>query len=84
MDRLTHISMTNCIKELDALSQLVASGEFSYDELADWIVEISWNLSNVFRRRRYDSDEFQHRLRKLVQDKKRRKLPDPLDEDDNV
>jgi len=70
MDRLTHISVTNCIKELDALSSLVLSEQFSYEEIADWVVEISWNLSNVFQRRRYDSDEFQHRLRKLIQENK--------------
>jgi len=75
MDRLTHISVTNCIKELDALSALVSSGEFDSAEVSDWITEISWNLGNVFRRRRYDSDEFQHRLRKLIQDNKRKPTP---------
>ena len=71
MDRLTHISVTNCIKELDALEKLVISEHFSPQEVADWIAEVSWNLSNVFQRRRYDSDEFQHRLKKLVKNKKR-------------
>jgi len=71
MDKLTHISITNCIKELDALEKLILSEDFSYQEVADWVVEISWNLANIFQRRRYDSDEFQHRLKKLIQESKR-------------
>lgn len=71
MDRLTHMSITNCTKELDALEKLILSERFSYQEVADWVAEIGWNLTNVFRRRRYDSDEFQHRLKKLVKGKKR-------------
>ncbi len=71
MDRLTHISITNCTKELDALEKLILSGRFSHQEVADWVAEISWNLAGVFRRSRYDSDEFQHRLKRLVQEKKR-------------
>jgi hypothetical protein len=71
MDRLTHISITNCIKELDALEKLVISGEFSEQELADFLQEVSWNLSNVFRRVRYNSDEFQCRLRKILHERKK-------------
>lgn len=82
MDRLTHISITNCIKELDALEKLVISGEFSEKELADFLQEISWNLSNVFRRVRYNSDEFQCRLRKLIHDRKKDAPHRDPDEDD--
>lgn len=71
MDRLTHISITNCIKELDALEKLLLSGDFTDKELSDFIQEVSWNLSNVFRRVRYDSDEFQCRLRKILHDRKK-------------
>ena len=71
MDKLTHISITNCIKELDALKNLILSGEFSYETVAEWVSQISWEMSNVFQRRRYDSDEFQHRLKKLIQESKR-------------
>jgi hypothetical protein len=70
MDKLTHMSITNCIKEIDALEKLALSERFSYQQIADWLTEISWNLANVFRRRRYDSDEFQHRLKKLIKEKK--------------
>ncbi len=72
MDRLTHISITNCIKELDSLEKLVGSEQFTYEELATWVSQISWELSNVFNRKRYDSDEFQHRLKKLIHDNKKR------------
>jgi hypothetical protein len=85
MDRLTHISITNCIKELDALEKLVISGDFSDQELADFLQEISWNLSNVFRRVRYDSDEFQCRLRKLIHDRNKKaphRPPDMRDDED--
>lgn len=82
MDRLTHISITNCTKEMDALSNLVLSGEFTIEEIADWIQEISWNLSYVFRRQRYNSDEFQMKLKKLVQERKR-KAPRPEMESDD-
>jgi len=71
MDKLTHMSITSCIKELDALEKLILSERYSYQEVADWIAEISWNMANIFRRRRYDSDEFQHRLKKLIKEKKR-------------
>ena len=81
MDRLTHMSITNCIKELDALEKLVISGEFDDEQIADWIAEVSWNLAQVFRRQRYDSDEFQHILRKLMRDRKR--APEPPEEDDD-
>ena len=82
MDRLTHISITNCIKELDALEKLVISEEFTSQEISDYLQEVSWNLSNVFRRVRYNSDEFQHLLRKLVQARKR-KVKVEVDEDDD-
>lgn len=83
MDRLTHISITNCIKELDALEKLVVSEEFTAQEIADYLQEVSWNLSNVFRRVRYNSDEFQHLLRKLVQANKRKKVKVEEDEEDS-
>ena len=67
------MSITNCIKELDALETLTLSEQFTYQEIADWLAEVSWNLSNVFGRRRYNSDEFQCRLKKLVKDLKREK-----------
>ena len=86
MDRLVYMSMSNCVKELDALKMLVLSGRFSLAEVADWISEISWNLSNVAHRRRYDSDEFQCRLKKLVRRRKEEeedieKLKEPERED---
>lgn len=81
MDRLTHRSITNCIKELDALEKLVISGEFSDQQIADWISEVSWNLARVFRRQRYDSDEFQHILRKILKDRKRRKLKEEAEDE---
>lgn len=71
MDKLTHISITNCVKELDALEKLVLSDLFSKEDIADFLKEISWNLSNVFSRTRYSSDEFQHRLIKLLQELKK-------------
>ncbi len=70
MDRLTHISVTNGVKELDALKFLVLSEHFSYAQIADWIAEVSWNLENIFQRRRYNSDEFQCLLKKLIQETK--------------
>ena len=79
MDRLTHISLTNAIKEIDALKLLVISGDFSWEEIADFLEEISWNLTGVFDRRRYNSDEFQHRLRGLLEERKRSK--EPIDDD---
>lgn len=84
MDRLTHISITNCIKELDALEKLVISEEFTPQEIADFLQEVSWNLSNVFRRVRYNSDEFQHLLRKLVQAHKRKVKIDVEKDDDDA
>jgi hypothetical protein len=81
MDRLTHISITNCIKELDALEKLVLSENFTPQEIADFLQEVSWNLSNVFRRVRYNSDEFQHRLRRLIQENKRRLAQEERDKD---
>jgi hypothetical protein len=84
VDRLTHISITNCIKELDALEKLVVSEQFNYQQVADWITEISWNLANIFNRRRYDSDEFQHRLKKLVQEQKRAFQKTKKEDDENA
>jgi len=66
---------------MDALSTLVLSGEFTIEEIADCIQEISWNLSYVFRRQRYNSDEFQMRLKKLIQERQRKV---PLPETDSV
>lgn len=70
MDRLTHISLNNCIKELESLSKLVETEKFSYKQISDFIREITWNLSNVFERRRYNSDEFQFMLQKIIKQKK--------------
>lgn len=72
MDKLTHISLTNCIKELDSLEKLVQTEEYSYEEVAEAIKEISWNLSLIFNRRRYNSDEFQLKLRDHLKSKKKR------------
>ena len=71
MDKLTHISLTNCIKELDSLEKLALSEKFTLEEVASWIAQISWELSNIFNRKRYNSDEFQHRLRKLIKENKK-------------
>jgi hypothetical protein len=81
MDRLTHTSITNCIKELDALEKLTASGHYSPEQVSDWIREVSWNLSRVFRRQRYDSDEFQHILRSLIKKQKRKENEDKASKD---
>jgi len=81
MDRLTHISITNCIKELDALEKLVLSGEYSRKQLADWIAQISWEMSNIFRRRRYDSDELQFVLRGLIRKRKQQENKNLSDKD---
>lgn len=79
MDRLTHMSITNCVKELDSLEKLILSGEFTLEEISDWIKEVSWNLSGVLMRRRYDSDEFQHRLKVWIN--KRKQISEKKDED---
>lgn len=85
MDRLTHLSLTNCIKELDSLSKLALSGNFSNEQLADYIEQISWELSNVFNRRRYDSDEFQLKLKKLLLEKTKIKTSQkPDSEEDDI
>ena len=60
------MSITNCIKELDALEKIILSNKFTDEQLADWVRQISWELSNVFRRKRYDSDELQFILKKLI------------------
>lgn len=83
MDKLTHISITNCIKELDCLEKLVSSGDFTDQQISDFIQEISWNLSNVFRRVRYNSDEFQCRLRKMLHDRKKSEPHRDPSEDSN-
>lgn len=64
MDRLTHISITNAIKELEALKGLVLCGSFTDEEIADLIEEISWCLARTFQRHRYDSDEMRMLLAK--------------------
>jgi hypothetical protein len=74
MDKLTHLSITNCIKELDSLAKLAYSSKFTYEELADWIEQVGWELANVMQRRRYDSDEFQLKLKTMLLDKKRNDL----------
>lgn len=76
------MSITNCIKELDALEKLVLSGEFSREQIADWLSEVSWNLAQVFRRQRYDSDEFQHILRKLMKERRRVPTTEPQEGED--
>jgi hypothetical protein len=83
MDRLTHKSITNCIKELDALEKLVLSGEYDTQKIADCISEVSWNLAGIFRRQRYDSDEFQHALRKILKERKRASLADKREQGDD-
>ncbi len=72
MDRLTHISITNCIKELDSLEKLIISEKYTHEEVAAWVSQISWELANVFHRKRYDSDEFQYKLKKLIHDNKKK------------
>jgi hypothetical protein len=71
MDKLTHVSITNCIKELDALALVIASGEYSIEKIEEWVVQISWELARVMQRRRYDSDELQCVVRKILKDKKK-------------
>ena len=84
MDRLTHLSITNCIKELDSLSKLALSGKFSYEQLSDWMEQIGWELSNVFQRRRYDSDEFQLKLKKILLEHKKIVAPEKEETGDDV
>lgn len=81
MDKLTHISLTNCIKELDALEKLILSGEYPRDKVADWVAQISWELSNIFHRRRYDSDELQFVLKGLLQQRTRQAREKKPDDD---
>ena len=76
MDKLTHMSITNAIKELDALKALVVSGEFTFEEVSDFINEISWHLAGIFQRNRYNSDEFQHRLSGILQARKKKSIID--------
>lgn len=66
MDRRTYASITNCIKELDSLEKLIVSSRFGYEEIADWVAQISWELSRVFQHRAYNSDEFQLKLSSLI------------------
>lgn len=74
MDKRTHKSLLNAVKELDSLKVLVETGEYSKQEIADFIEEIQWNVSGILKRREYKSDEFQHRLAGLLQTIKRQKL----------
>lgn len=84
MDKLTHLSLTNCIKELNSLEALIASENYSHEEIASWVAQISWELSNVFQRVRYDSDEFQFRLRQLVHKVKKEKITAEKRKDDTA
>lgn len=59
MDQLTHISIDNCLKELEALDKLVANEYLSYSEISDFLKEISWQLENVVKGVKYTSDELQ-------------------------
>jgi hypothetical protein len=79
LDRLTHTSITNAIKELEALKGLVLCGAFTEDEIADFIEEISWCLARTFQRHRYDSDEMRMLLAKEL---KRNKPKDPGSNDE--
>jgi hypothetical protein len=71
MDKLTHISIINCVKELDALEKIITSGLYSNEKIAEWVTQISWELSGAMQRRRYDSDELQFILRKIMKDLKK-------------
>ena len=73
MDRLTHIDVANSVKVLGVLGFLILSKQFSFTQIADWTVGISWNRENVFQRRCYNSDEFQCLLKKLTQEIKKEK-----------
>lgn len=73
MDKLTHMSIVNCIKELDALEKIITSDLYTKEKIAEWVEQISWELSGVMQRKRYDSDELQFILRKILKDMKRDK-----------
>jgi hypothetical protein len=73
MDKLTHMSIVNCIKELDALEKIITSDLYTKEKVAEWVEQISWELSGVMQRKRYDSDELQFILRKILKDMKRDK-----------
>lgn len=76
MDRLTHDSITNCKRELDSLEKIALSGELTLNQIAVCIAEISRELSGVFKRKRYDSETFQQKLKLLVRNRKH-KEPKP-------
>lgn len=73
MDKLTHISIVNCVKELDALEKIITSGKYNNEKIAEWVIQISWELSGVMQRRRYNSDELQFVLRNIMKDIKKEK-----------
>lgn len=73
MDKLTHMSIVNCIKELDALEKIITSDLYTKEKIAEWVEQISWELSGVMQRKRYDSDELQFTLKKILKDMKRDK-----------
>ena len=74
MDRLTHESLLNAIKELESLKTLVDSNKFSIEEISEFVSEIAWNMSGIVKRRAYKSDEFQCRLRGILHSAKRDRL----------
>lgn len=67
------MSIVNCIKELDALEKIITSDLYTKEKIAEWVEQISWELSGVMQRKRYDSDELQFILRKILKDMKRDK-----------
>lgn len=67
------MSIVNCIKELDALEKIITSDLYTKEKVAEWVEQISWELSGVMQRKRYDSDELQFILRKILKDMKRDK-----------
>lgn len=83
MDRLTHMSVTNGVKELNALKLLILSEHFSHTQIADWVAEVAWNLEHIFQRQRYDSDEFQCLLKKLIQETKKKENKRLLEESED-
>lgn len=57
MKSKTFNSIVNALEELDALHKLMLAGEYSFEEVGDFVDEIRWNLSNVLRGVEYNSDE---------------------------
>lgn len=74
MDRLTHDSLLNAIKEIESLKIIIDSNRFSMEEISEFVAEIAWNMSGIMKRRAYKSDEFQCRLRGLLHSAKRERL----------